>query len=975
MTPFVPAPLPDRENERLQKLRDYGVLDTPAETEFDDFTALASQIIGTPIALISLLDDQRQWFKSRVGLDVDATAREISFCGHAIHDVDLLVVEDAQADLRFAGNPLVTGAPHIRFYAGCPLVTPDGFALGTLCVIDRQPRQLSAQAADTLRKLGRQLVNLLELRRLLRVQRETERHLRQREAELQRLALVVKHTHNVVIMSDPNGMATWVNPAFERVTGYTPADIMGRKPGDVLQFEGTSVSAKQTLGEAVRLRQAAHVQLLNRGKFGDIYWMDVDLQPLVADDGEFLGFVAIETDITELVRRREHLDALIEALPLGLVLQDPNARLLQVNSGARCIMGQHTQDPLAPLPTAMHELAANTLNTGKSHRHQLVPFQNAEGSTRWLAVSTALLPGTYGHPDGVVLAFDDQTESIEAGRYVELASLTADLGYWTWTLQNDRLVLSDAWVREQGIHSHLTHTRAIIHPEDQARNLPAVIEVLKGTKPTFKFEERLSCGDGTWRWVLCGGAATERDSDGRVTRLSGIHLNIDEQKRAEDALKRAATTDPLTGLPNRLLLRDRLERALTASRRHGRIGALLFMDLDHFKRVNDSYGHSVGDELLKQIAARLKAELRSEDTLARMGGDEMLVLLPELEANLALATAQAHGVALKLLRAFQAPFTLGELVLQAGASIGISLFPKSARETSDDLIREADTAMYGAKADSRGSVRVFEASMQSSVTERLRLDHDLRLAIQRGEFELHVQGKWTPDHRLAGGEALLRWHHPERGWVSPVTFIPAAEESELIQPIGRWVLEQACAMAHEIRALLPDFVLSVNLSPRQFRNPDFAAELRQILAQARLPNHALMLEITEGVLLQAELAQQLVALSQEGFRFSLDDFGTGYSSLAYLKRLPVHELKIDRAFVRDIEHDDNDAALVQAILSIAQRFRIHTVAEGVETPAQAVFLSTHGCELLQGYFYDKPQPWPDFMAQARAVTNRHQSTA
>jgi diguanylate cyclase (GGDEF)-like protein/PAS domain S-box-containing protein len=974
MTPFVPAPLPDRENERLQKLRDYGVLDTPAETEFDDFTALASQIVGTPIALISLLDEQRQWFKSRVGLDVDATARDISFCGHAIHNDDLFVVEDAQTDQRFAGNPLVVGAPHIRFYAGCPLVTPDGFALGTLCVIDRQPRQLSAQAADTLRKLGRQLVNLLELRRLLQVQRETEQRLRQREAELQRLALVAERTHNVVIMSDPDGIATWVNPAFERVTGYTLADIIGRKPGDVLQFEGTSIPAKQTLGEAVRLRQAAHVQLLNQGKFGDIYWMDVDLQPLIAEDGEFLGFVAIETDITELVRRREHQDALIEALPLGLVLQDKDARLQRTNSAALRILGLSPGEPLKPLPTAMHELAARTLDSGNPCANRLVPIHNAAGASRWLEVSAALLPGTYDRPDGVVLAFNDQTEKIDAGRYVELASITADVGYWTWTLPEDRLEMSDSWVRGLGLPGNTVPTRHFVHPDDQSRNREAIVEVLKGCKQTFKFEERLQAGDGTWRWVLCGGAVTERNSHGRVTRLSGIHLNIDEQKRAEDALKRAATTDPLTGLPNRLLLRDRLERALTASRRHGRIGALLFLDLDHFKRVNDSYGHSVGDQLLNQIAARLKAELRSEDTLARMGGDEMLVLLPELEANLPLATAQAQGVALKLLRAFQAPFNLGERVLQAGASIGISLFPKSAHETSDDLIREADTAMYGAKADSRGSVRVFEASMQSSVTERLRLDHDLRLAIQNGEFELHVQGKWTPDEQLAGGEALLRWHHPERGWVSPVAFIPAAEESELIQPIGRWVLEQACAMAHDIRTLLPDFVLSVNLSPKQFHNPDFAAELRQILAQARLPNHALMLEITEGVLLQAELAQQLVALSQEGFRFSLDDFGTGYSSLAYLKRLPVHELKIDRAFVRDIEHDDNDAALVQAVLSIAQRFRIHTVAEGVETHAQAVFLSTHGCELLQGYFFDKPQPWSAFMARARAAANRHKST-
>lgn len=963
MPHFLEAPRPANEAERLVRLRSYAVLDTPAEEAYDDFTALASQLLKAPIALISLVDEERQWFKSRVGLDVEETPRRFSFCAHATLQKDIFVVEDAHADVRFAGNPLVLGDPHIRFYAGCPLVSPDGLAIGTLCVIDHQPRQLTEEDAVTLRRLGRQLCSLLELRRTTAEHAESQRLLMQRTAELKRLALVAERTHNVVILADPGGRITWVNAAFERVTGYTSQEAIGRKPGQLLQFQNSSPEARKELGLAVKERRRAKVQILNRGKQGNIYWMDVDLQPLYDDDGEFAGFVAIETQITELVKHREHLDALIEAVPVGLIIHDGQLQVRRFNSAAHHILGGQAMEPGGNLQPYLNKLLQQVAQQGVGSEKQLVNLKNASGESRWLGVRVATLPNTPGSPHDMIVALTDQTDQILAGNYMELAAQTADLGHWTWYVQDDMVELPQSWARLLQLESRRIASSQFVHPDDQPLCRRTVSDVLRGLQTTFKFEARLRTGDGRWRWVLCGGAVTERSSEGLATRFAGIFLDIDPQKKLEQALLVAATTDPLTGLPNRVVMHDRLRQALHAAQRHGYYCALLYLDLDHFKRINDSYGHTAGDELLKRAAALLLDQLREEDTLSRMGGDEMMVLLPQLGTDMKAAQRQAHRVASKLMAALESPLEFDGKSVVVGASVGVTLFPKQPDETAEDLIREADTAMYSAKDENRGTVRFYEPSMRLAATHRLQLDHDLRQAMEERSFELYMQGKWSPDRRLLGGELLLRWKHPVRGWVSPAEFIPVAEESELIQHIGRYVLEEAMHIAQTVRQRAPDFVVAVNISPKQFRREEFVRDLHALVVGSGLPPEALMLEITEGVLLQEQLARRVVLLSEEGYRFSLDDFGTGYSSLAYLKRLPVHELKIDRAFVRDIETDPEDAALVQAILAIAERFGIHTVAEGIETSAQLDFLAHHGCGAVQGFLLDKPRPWRQFVQE------------
>ena len=976
MNHFTVAPFPPNETERLERLRSYEILDTASEQDFNDFTELASKLLDAPIALISLVDKDRQWFKSKVGLAVDSTSRDVAFCSHAILSEDMFVVEDAAQDERFAQNPLVCGYPNVRFYAGCPLISPDGFALGTLCVIDQKPRQLDNAQADTLRRLSRQLVNLLELRRLGILQRYAQQQLMQQAAELQKLALVAERTSNVVIVADPDGHITWVNAAFERVTGFRLDEALGQKPGKLLQFGGTSLEARQQLGAAVRDRKHARVQILNRGKTGNTYWMDVDLQPLY--DGEkFVGFVALETDITELVLRQQQLAALLENLPVALVLIDAQHRIQESNTEAKRILAEGES-----MGAAMRQLL-DLAGIGEgvpltASFRKLIGLRTSKNEAKWLDVRLAELPQNTGSNPQFIVAFSDQSEQVRAGRFVELAAETADVGYWTWNLANDELDLSDSWCHRMQLNRTRHATVDLVHPEDQLTCKHAIAEVLAGHRSSFKFEERLRRGDGSWCWVLCGGTVTGRDSRGRVTHMAGIHLDIDEEKKAKEALHKAATSDPLTDLPNRLVMLDRLNRAISSARRHEQYGAVLYLDLDHFKRINDTYGHGAGDEVLKIVASRLQSQLRDEDTLARMGGDEMMVLLPQLADSPETAKFHAHAVSRKLIQAFKTPIQLESTSVTLGSSVGISVFPKSTLESADDIVREADTAMYRAKVEERGTARYYEASMHREVTERLQLEHDLRAAVDQGELQFFIQGKWASGKQLVGGELLVRWRHPVRGWVAPSDFIPVAEESELIQLIGNQVIDLAAQVVKLFRQHKPEFALSINISPKQFGRYEFIEYLNRCLRQQGLPSEALLLEITEGVLLQEQLAKNAIALSEQGYRLSLDDFGTGYSSLAYLKRLPVYELKIDRAFIRDIEVDQDDAALVQAILSIARRFNIQTVAEGVETAAQQRFLAEQGCDLLQGYYFDKPQPWEQFfetfvLNRPRSVQSRGDS--
>ncbi|NNM68905.1 MAG: EAL domain-containing protein [Gallionella sp.] len=448
--------------------------------------------------------------------------------------------------------------------------------------------------------------------------------------------------------------------------------------------------------------------------------------------------------------------------------------------------------------------------------------------------------------------------------------------------------------------------------------------------------------------------------------------DITELKAQAAHIEQLAFYDPLTGLPNRSLLRDRVQQVLTHSTRHKNHGAILFIDLDNFKALNDTKGHNIGDLLLVEVAKRLRDCVRNSDTVARMGGDEFVVVLDELNEDIRQAVAQAQNIGEKVLASLNQPFNFQGFEHHSSASIGISLF-RGDEIGMDNLFRHADAAMYQAKTAGRNTLRFFDPDMQASLEARATLEADLRHALSRQQFKLFFQIQVNAANHPIGAEALLRWLHPERGLVSPQQFIPLAEDTGLILPIGLWVLETACAQikAWEANPLACELQLAVNVSARQFHQPDFVEQVRAVLNKTGADPARLKLELTESVVLDniSNAVVKMRDLKEIGVHFSIDDFGTGYSSLSYLTQLPFDQLKIDLSFVHNIGIKPTDAVIVQTIIRMGNSLGMEVVAEGVENGEQRDFLERNGCHAYQGYLFGKPVPVEAFEALIRRMPN------
>ncbi len=447
------------------------------------------------------------------------------------------------------------------------------------------------------------------------------------------------------------------------------------------------------------------------------------------------------------------------------------------------------------------------------------------------------------------------------------------------------------------------------------------------------------------------------DEQGAHTHWVVIGRDIGERRKAASAIHRLAFYDVLTGLPNRRLLMDRLETQLAQAQAGGDGGALLFIDLDHFKYVNDARGHATGDELLRQAARRLSSLVRGDDMVARIGGDEFVVLLTRLGSGEAAVAAAALEKAQQTRAALDEDIEIDGHHYNSSASIGVALMPRPGQSV-EDLLREADTAMYRAKAGGRNGVVLFEATMRAEVEQRLTLERDLGLALEREELAMHLQLQFDAGGSPVGAELLMRWRRLDGSMVPPDVFIPVAEATGLIVPLGQWALRQACLAWQAVSAAGHPMPVSVNVSPSQFRQNDFVGAVRRLLNETGVPAGQLIFELTEGLVVgnrDGTIArmQELAAL---GIRFSIDDFGTGYSNLAYLKRMPLYELKIDKSFIRDTPDDPDGIAIVRTILAMAAHLRLRVVAEGVETEAQARFLAEHGAPHMQGYLFARPLP-------------------
>jgi len=473
-----------------------------------------------------------------------------------------------------------------------------------------------------------------------------------------------------------------------------------------------------------------------------------------------------------------------------------------------------------------------------------------------------------------------------------------------------------------------------------------------------------------WRDLRADGSPLDmeislsRADFGGETCLQAIVRDITERKQAQEEIQQLAYFDSLTNLPNRRQLRDRLRQSLSVCSRRQTRGAVLFIDLDNFKTLNDTRGHEIGDRLLLEVSRRLRDNVRTEDLIARLGGDEFVVILEDLHASPREAASQAEAVASKILAALGQPFLLGTLEHHTTASIGLCLISGTPDETVDEVLKRADAAMYRAKTAGRNTLRFFDPAMQASLEMRAVMEGELRRALPQQQFQLLYQPQVDRGNWMVGAESLLRWQHPQRGMILPGQFISLAEETGLIVPIGQWVLETACLQLRAWNAIpgREDLRVAVNVSARQFRQSTFVASVSDVVRDTGIAPGNLTLELTESLVLEnvIDSIEKMQALKALGIRFSMDDFGTGYSSLSYLKRLPLDELKIDRSFVRDLATDAGDEVIVRTIIAMAQSLGLRVVAEGVETRAQHELLLKHACNDFQGYLFGYPQPAATF---------------
>jgi diguanylate cyclase (GGDEF)-like protein/PAS domain S-box-containing protein len=467
-----------------------------------------------------------------------------------------------------------------------------------------------------------------------------------------------------------------------------------------------------------------------------------------------------------------------------------------------------------------------------------------------------------------------------------------------------------------------------------------------------------------------------KNPDGRVTNYVGTFTDTTLSKNSEREIEYLAFYDPLTGLANRRLMLDRIQHAMATSKRTGNLCALLFLDIDHFKTLNDTLGHDMGDLLLQQVAVRLQECIREEDTVSRFGGDEFVILLEGLNSLPIQAATQAEDIANKILTSINQPHQLTGNKYTSSTSIGITLF--SAHESeAEELLKQADIAMYQAKADGRKVLRFFDPRMQSTITARAELEQELNQAIELQQFQLYYQIQLDSALHTIGAEVLIRWIHPERGLIPPVDFIPLAEQNGTILTIGQWVLDSACAQLKlwQQDARTRDLTLSVNVSAKQLGQSNFITQVIESIEQYKINPKYLKLELTESVLQDdiEDIITKMKILADIGIQFSLDDFGTGYSSLQYLKQLPLYQLKIDKTFVDDLVSNSNDQAIVRTIIAMAHSLGLNVIAEGVETKEQQQRLLTEGCSDYQGYLFGKPVPIEEFEALLETLTNNQTS--
>lgn len=689
--------------------------------------------------------------------------------------------------------------------------------------------------------------------------------------------------------------------------------------------------------------------------------------------------LALQESESNLLVLSEKLTTLIEAIPDAIFLKDGDSRLLIANESTKQLFKLHdlswhgkTQSQLVAMHPQLQEIYEKCLTDDESAwstDNLLVTEESVtdgDGNFHEFEIRKAPLFNENGERKGLVVIVRDITERWLAERELRIAAIAIESqeGIMVTDDKNRILRVNCAFTRLTGYS-----------PTEVIGKTPAILKSGRHDKAFYQAMwerlilekhwhgevwDRRKSGEIYPKWLTINAVT---DPAGRVTHYVAAFTDLSEHKDAQAAIYRLAFYDPLTDLPNRRLLGDRVTQAMTVSARNQIYCAILLIDLDNFKALNDTKGHGIGDLLLIEVAKRLKTCVRQGDTVARLGGDEFVIMLENLDANQETAAAQAERVGEKIIQALTQSYLLDGKEHHSSASIGINLFSGS-HSTSEEVIKHADTAMYEAKHAGRNTLRFFDPHMQVSLEARMAMESDLHHALELNQLQLYYQLQIDNKGYVLGAEVLLRWLHPQHGMISPAQFIPIAEESGLIVPIGDWILRTACLQlkAWENAPFAKDLQLAVNVSVRQFRQPDFVEKLWKMLKYTGADALKLKLELTESLVMHnvRETIEKMEEMQLFGIRFSMDDFGTGYSSLSYLKRLPLTQLKIDQSFVRDLITDSSDAAIIQTIIGMANNLGLHVIAEGVETEKQRACLASLGCHAYQGYLFSRPVPLPEF---------------